>query len=397
MKLRVTLLIVAVLAAGCGDKQQKADVEAASKAAPQVTEVQVATAESRPMELSLLVTGSLTPDESVNLGFEVAGKLESVRTDFGQTVRKGQILAQLDRRELQFQVDRGNAALAQALARIGLSPGQEGSSPETTPAIRQASAQLDDARSKFESARKLVDSGDIAKERFTELEKQFRAREAALQATRDELQTQLASIQGMRAELSMAKKRLADTTLYAPFDGAVTARMASPGQFLKENTPVVTIVKPWPLRLRVEIPESAVSGVRQGTTLAFSTDAAPGAEFQAVVRELNPTLDAQSRSLTAEARLIRSDPRLKPGMFVQVRLITAKNARTTMVPRQAIYTVAGLTKLFVVRDGKSFEHKVQPGLVDGDWVEVSAAVQPGDKVAISNVQNLIDGGAVSVR
>lgn len=396
MKLRVTLLSVALLTAGCSKKQPQADVEAASKSAP-APEVQVAAAESRPMERSLMVTGSLTPDESVNLGFEVAGKLETVRTDFGQNVRKGQVLAELDRRELQFQVDRGNAALAQALARIGLSPGQEGSSPESTPAIRQAAAQLDDARSKFESARKLVDSGDIAKERFTELEKQFRAREAALQATRNELQTQLASIQGMQAELSLAKKRLADTILYAPFDGAVTGRLASPGQFLKENTPVVTIVKPWPLRLRVEIPESAVGGVRRGTTLSFTTDAAPGAEFQAVVRELNPTLDAQSRSLTAEARLIRSDARLKPGMFVQVRLITVKNERTTMVPRQAIYTVAGLTKLFVVRDGKAFEHKVQPGLVDGDWVEVPAAVQPGDKVAISNVQNLIDGGAVSVR
>jgi RND family efflux transporter MFP subunit len=395
--MRVALLCAAVLAAGCSKDEQKTAVEAASKAAPPA-EVQVATAESRSIERSILVTGSLAPDESVDLGFEVPGKLQAVHTDFGRNVRKGQLLAELDRRELQLQVDRSKAALAQALARIGLSPEQEDANPETTPAIRQATAQYEDARSKFESARKLVESGDIAKERFTELEKQFRAREAALHATRYELRTLQASIQGLRAELNLAQKRLDDATLYAPFDGAITARLASPGQFLKENTPVVTIVKPSPLRLRVEVPESAVSGVRQGSTLTFTTDAAPGAEFQAVVRELNAALDAQSRSLTAEARLIRADARLKPGMFVQVRLVTQKNAGATMVPRQAFYTVAGLSKLFVVRDGRAFEQKVQPGAALGDWVEVpSAAVQPGDKVAVSNVQNLIDGAAVTVR
>ena len=98
----------------------------------------------------------------MNLGFEVAGKLETVRTDFGQNVRKGQVLAELDRRELKLQVDRGNAAMAQALARIGLTPGQETSNPDSTPAIRQATAQLEDARSKFESARKLV--GELKKD-----------------------------------------------------------------------------------------------------------------------------------------------------------------------------------------------------------------------------------------
>jgi RND family efflux transporter MFP subunit len=397
MRLRLALLCAAVVIAGCSKDEQKTAVEAASKASLP-PEVRLATAESRPIERSTMVTGSLAPDESVDLGFEVPGKLQAVHTDFGRNVRKGVVLAELDRSELQLQLDRSKAALAQALARIGLSPEEENANPDSTPAIKQAAAQYEDALSKYENARKLVESGDIARERFTELEKQYRAREAALNATKDELRTQLAAIQGIRAELNLARKRLADATLHAPFDGAVTARLASPGQYLKENTPVVTIVKPWPLRLRVEVPESAVTGVRQGTTLTFTTDAAPGAEFQAVVRELNATLDAQSRSLTAEARLTRADPRLKPGMFVQVRLITDSDAPTTMVPREAIYTVAGLSKLFVVRDGRAFEQKVQPGMSSGGWVEVpGAAVRPGDKVALGNLQNLIDGAAVTVR
>jgi RND family efflux transporter MFP subunit len=387
-------VLLALGLAGCSSQEQK--TEAASRPAPPA-EVRVATVETRPVDRSILVTGSLLPDETVNLAFEAAGTLARVHTDFGQPVRRGQVLAELDRRELNLQLERSRAALAQALARIGLNPDQVDVNPETTPAIRQAAAQYEDARFKHESARKLVETGDIARERAIELEKQFRAREAALQAARDELRTQLASIQGIRAEVNLAQKRLADATLEAPFDGAVSARLASPGQYLRENTPVLTVVKTHPLRLRLEIPESAVSEVRAGTSLTFTTDAAPGVEFQAVVRQLNPALDAQSRSLVAEARPTRADARLKPGMFVQVRLVTVKGQQVTMAPQRAVYTVAGLSKLFVVRDGRVTEYKARPGAVSGEWVEAPPEVRPGDRVAVSNLQNLVDGAAVTAR
>jgi membrane fusion protein, multidrug efflux system len=390
----VIICFVAVVAGGCSKKAQQ-PVQA-SQGVPAI-DVQLATAEVRPVEKAISVTGSLLPDESVNLGFEVPGTLAKVHVDFGQSVRKGQLLAELDRRELSLQLERSQAALAQSLARIGLSPGQGGTIPETTPNIRQAQAQYEDAASKFESARKLVESGDIARERFTEIEKQFRAREAVLNAAQDELRTLLAAVQGLRAEVALSEKRLEDASLRAPFDGAVTERMASPGQYLRENAPVLTIVKSHPLRLMVEVPESAVSRVRLGTALMFSTEAAPGAQYKAIVRQLNPTLDAKSRSLTAEGRLAGADPRLKPGMFVQVRLVTDSAARIPMVPRRAVYNIAGLSKVFVIRDGKAIEHKIQPGEVLGDWVEVPDAIQPGDKVAVSNLPALTGGSRVNVR
>jgi RND family efflux transporter MFP subunit len=200
-----------------------------------------------------------------------------------------------------------------------------------------------------------------------------------------------------QAQRRLASRQLADTRVIAPFDGAIAARLASPGQYLRENAPVITLVKSTPLRLRVDVPEPAVGQMRAGTALSFTTEAAPGAVFRAVVRELNPALDAQSRSLTAEARLVNPDSRLKPGMFVQVRLVTARNVQVPAVPREAFYTVAGLTKLFVIRDGKAIEHRIQPGEPVGDRVTVPDVVRPGDRVAISNLPMLVNGLAVSVR
>jgi RND family efflux transporter MFP subunit len=390
-------LLSAVLTVGCGKRSQM-DVEAASKAkAAEPVAIRVATAESRKLGRSVSVTGSLQPDETVSVSAEVAGRLAEVRYDFGQLVRKGDVIAELDKREFNIQCERSRASLAQALARIGLDPKQEDVTPDVTPAIRQARAQMEDARFKYESAAKLVKTGDISAERFNELEKAFRAREAAYEAARDDLRTQLASVQALRADVRLAEKRLSDATVRAPFDGQIAARLVSPGQYMRENTPIVTLVKSRPLRLRVEIPESAASEVRTGTTLTFTTDAAPGSQFRARVTELNPTLDPRSRSLSAEARLTDPDPVLRPGMFVEVQLALARDATAVVVPKEALYQLAGLTKVFTVRNGRAVQNKIVPGREMDGWVEVaSGAIQAGDPVAVTKLPILVDGLAVRI-
>jgi RND family efflux transporter MFP subunit len=318
--------------------------------------------------------------------------------DFGHQVRKGRIIAELDKQELTLQLERSRAALAQALARLGLDPAQENVTPDTTPAIRQAQAQLEDVRFRYESAAKLYKTGDISQERYNELEKMYRARQAAVDAARDELRTALASIRGLRAEVGLAQKRLTDATVRAPFDGAVSARLVAPGQYVKDNTPIVTLVKTHPLRLRLEAPESAAAEIRVGTSLTFTTDSIPNKEFHAVVRELNPGLDARSRLLTAEARLVEPDARLRPGMFVQVELVVSRDASVITVPREALYAVAGLTKVFVIRNDRAVELRVPPGPARDGWVEIpSDRVKPGDQVAISNLAMLVDGAPVEAR
>ncbi len=397
MKLIGALFLSLLFLAGCGQSGRN-QVEAASKPAPpDPVTIRVATAELRQLGRTVAVTGSLQADETVSVSAEVAGRVSEIRYDFGQFVRKGDVVAQLDGREYQFQYERARAALAQALARIGLDPNQEEVTPDMTPEMRQAKAQMEDARFKYESAARLVKTGDISQERFIELEKALHAREAAYQATRDSLRVQLASVQALRADVRLAEKRLNDTTVRAPFDGSVSQRLISPGQYIKDNTPIVTLVKSYPLRLRVEIPESAATEVRAGSTLTFTTDAAPGAGFHARVTELNPALDSRSRSLTAEARLTDHDSRLRPGMFVQVQLTLSRDAAAVVIPKEAVYQIAGLTKVFVIRDGRAAELRLTPGEETGGWVQVSTdQLRQGDQVAVSKLGMLVNGSPVRV-
>lgn len=389
----LTLALSIFLLAACGKKETAAQ---AADRAPEPITVKTALAEARTVERSIMVTGSLQPDETTTVSSEVQGRVTMLSADFGQAVRKGQIVAQLDTQELSLQLERSRATLAQALARIGMDPAQE-ATPASTPMMRQANAQMEDAKSKYDNAAKLVKTGDISQERFNELDKLYRARLAGLEATQDDLRTQLAVIRQLKADVKLSEKRLKDASVLAPFDGIVQVKHVSPGQYIKENVAIYTIVKSSPLRLRVDVPESVVADVKVGTTLVFSTEAVPNATFQAVVRQLNPSLDNRSRTLTAEGRLLNNDARLKPGSFVQVRLVTNQAYAVVAVPRAAVYTVAGLNKFFTIENGKAVEHKVPEILGSNGFIEMPAGTIPaGATVATSSIPLLTNGAPVQV-
>ena len=161
---------------------------------------------------------------------------------------------------------------------------------------------------------------------------------------------------------------------------------------------MMTLVKAWPLRLRLEVPENASAAVREGRGVRFQTDAVANEVFEATVRELNAQLESSSRTLTAEARVTKFDDRLRPGMFVRVELVTDPSAEILVVPATSIYTIAGLTKVFVVNGGKVSERKVPPPAYrENGWVSIPAdAAKAGDLVATTELPVLFEGLAITV-
>jgi RND family efflux transporter MFP subunit len=370
--------------------------EAKPTAAPKVEPIKIQTIAVETITVNRTVTasGSLSADEQVVLTSEVPGRIVSLPVDFGSYVRKGQVLAQLDTRELQIAVDRTKANLAQALARIGLDPNQADQRPESSPAVRAAQAQFEDAKQKFERTQKLIKSGDIPEERAIEVEKLFSARQAQLDQTKDDLRTQWASIEAIKAEVRLAEKRLGDGVIRAPFDGMITERPAALGQFVKDANPLMTLVKTRPLRLRIEVPEDASGEIRVGTTLTFKTDAAPEKSFQAVVGRVDAGLDSRSRTLQVEARVTDSDARLRPGVFATVALVSQRGVQVPVAPKSAILTVAGLNKVYVVTGDRVTERRIPLGEMHGEKMELPAELGPGTRLANSEVTRLSNNAAV---
>jgi RND family efflux transporter MFP subunit len=386
-----------ILATGCShgpvlSPEEKGFGEPAAFAPIRVT---AARTELRPVDRVVEVTGSLAPEETVTVSSGASGLVEKIHRDVGQAVSQGDLLVELDKRELQLQAERMRAELAQALARLGLDPGAS-AAPSSTAALRQAEAELADARSKYDIAVQLAAGGYIARERFEESQKQLHVRQAAVDLAHDEIRTQWASVQAIRVDLRLAEKRLSDATIVAPFDGVVQQRAVAPGQRVGENVALLTLMKAYPLRLNIDIPEVAASAVRVGAGLDFSTQAVPNRMFRAVVREINPSIDPRSRSLRVLARLPAHEAALKPGMFVQAEVALTEESQALLAPESAIASVAGLNKLFVLGEDKAVELHVALGVREDGWVEVlNTGLKPGDQVATSGLNRLVNGSSVA--
>ncbi len=400
LPLVLPLVLIAAFAAACSRTQPQGEgtavaatkPEAAATSAP--VEVTTAAAITRNLQRSVEVVGSLAADEEVVVAAQAAGELSQLNVDFGSYVWPGQIIAQIDQRDAKLKVEQAEAALKQTMARLGMKEGA-GFDPHQNADVRVAKAQLDWAKMDLDRATRLVENGDVSRSVYDQALTNHNLAQARHQAALDAVNQQLAVVEQQRAALALARKAITDTIVRAPIGGAVKEKHASRGSYLPVNGRIVTLVRINPLRLRADIPESSAAAVRVGQTMTLSVEAFPNRTFTGRVVRIGPSLDERTRALTVEAQVANPGNLLRPGMFAKSQLITAKDAPAVMVPQRAVVTVAGLTKVFVVENGRAAERIVKTGATDGELIEVVEGVKSGESVATSNLDKLQTGTAVT--
>jgi HlyD family secretion protein len=388
-------LLTSLAACSSSDPENAARAQAAS--APTPLAIDSTRVETRELQRSVEAVGTLDPNEEVTISNQVEGTVEQIFVDLGDAVHTGQVIAQLDTRELELNVHQQEAALQQELARVGLTDPAGSFDEATTSQVRQAEAAFADARIRLERTKKLAESGVIAQQQLDAQQAQYDGAEAALRSSRETVRNIRASITARKAAVSLAQKKLADAKITAPLAGFVKERPAAAGQFLKANSPVVTIVQNSPLKLHTEVPESAVAYVRVGRPVEFQVDAFPEHTFEGRIARLSPSVDQQSRTLKLEAIVNNPDGRLKPGFFARVTIQTDRRDKAVVVPAEALMTVSGIEKVFVIENGKIAERIVRSGVRLTNAVEIVDGVREGELVAKSNLSSLQQGREVSLR
>src|SRR6185369_3491703 len=337
---RLTLLsisaVLLAVAAGC-----KSDYPASGKAASpdskgaarQVKTVKVA---ETPIGETVTVNGNLAAYDHLTVGTKIPGRLQTISVDFGSVVRKGQVIAQLEPQEYKLRVQQAEAGLAQARARLGLSP--DGSddrvSAEETGTVRQAKAVLDDAKSRRDRAAKLVEQGVVSRAELDTAESEYKVALSRYQDGLEEIRNRQGLLAQRRTELAMAKQQLADTAVYSPLDGIVQEKKASAGEYLAAGAPVVDIVKMDPLRLRAQIPERESRNVQSGQSVRVTVEGDPNV-YLGQIRRLSPVIAEQNRMLIVEAD-VRNNGRLRPGSFARAEIVTNDSKMAITVPNNAI-------------------------------------------------------------
>jgi RND family efflux transporter MFP subunit len=363
-----------------------------SKAARQVKTARV---EETPFGETVTANGTLAAFDQSTAGVKVAGRLSSISVDLGSVVRRGQIIAHIEPNDYKLRVQQSEAALSQARARLGLSPDgtDDKVSAEQTGTVRQAKAQLEEARLNRERAVRLVEQGVVARADFDAANASFKVAQSRYQDALEEIRNRQALLAQRRSELALARQQLADTVVSAPLDGIVQQKRASVGEYLAAGAPVVDIVRMNPLRLRAEVPERDAGTVRFGQNVRVSVEG-DGKVYLGQIKRLSPTITQQNRMLMVEAD-VQNDGNLRPGSFAKAEIVTNDAKMAVTVPSNAIVTFAGIEKVIVVQNGKALEKPITTGRRSGDWTEIIAGVNVGEQVIV-DPGNLQSGMAVEV-
>jgi RND family efflux transporter MFP subunit len=383
-----------LIAAGC-----KSDYPASGRAANadaksqprQVKTVQVA---ETPIGETVTVNGTLAAYDQATVGTKVAGRLQSISVDFGTAVRKGQAIAKLEAGDYQLRVQQAEASLAQARARVGLSPdgGDDRVTLDQTGTVREAKAVLDESKAKRDRAARLINQGIIPKAEMDTADADYKVAMSRYQDAVEEIRNRQGVLAQRRSELNLARQQLADTILYAPMNGVVQQKQASVGEYLAAAAPVVEIVQIDPLRLRVDVPERESHKIHIGQSVRVTVEGDPDA-YLGTVKRLSPSISQQNRVLSVEAD-VRNTGHLKPGAFVKAEIVTDQTSTAATVPPSAVVVFAGIEKVITVEGGKAVEKVVMTGRRGEDWVEIKSGINVGQKVIV-NPGNLQSGQAVA--
>ena len=344
------------------------------------------------------LSGTLLSPDQARVSSEVGGIILDVPVQLGSEVRPRDILVRLDTRELQLAVDRAESALRQVEAQLGIDRGQDKQPPadDQIASIRQAIANRDDARNAFKRADQLHGRGLMSQVDYDTSETRLKVAEANYQAAIDGVRSLKASLQDRRAAFELAQKKLNDAVVRAPVAGSIAERLVQPGEYIRENTPVATIVQMNPLKLKTAIQERHAGLIRGGQTVEFFVEAFPDRKFIGKIAYVSPAVDQTTRTFPVEAIVDNPDRVLKPGFFARGTALTKVDANVLAVPETAISTLAGVSTVYVIEHDKARQQQVSLGARQDRLVEIVAGLKGDETLATTNLNQLATGVAVRV-
>jgi RND family efflux transporter MFP subunit len=401
------LLISGIFLVSCGGGDRTAAASPSQKEAQKeerpggagsltAREVRIVRAETGNLARTVVVSGTLGADEEAELGPKVAGRITSLAVDLGDHVRRGQTLARLSPTDFELRVRQAESALQQARAQLGLPPGGPARTvePAETALVKQASANLTQARLTRDRMTRLLEQQLIPQQDFDAAEAALQVAEARHQEAIETARTRQALIGQRMTELDIARQALRDSAITAPFDGMIRERRAGVGDYVSPGQPVVVLVRVNPLRLRLEVPEREAAGVRESQPVRLTVEGDPTTHEGRVAR-ISPAIREESRTLLVEAEVPNPGGRLRPGSFAKAEIVTQADEPAVLVPTSAVVSFAGIEKLIGVADGKAVEKRVKTGRRAGDRVEILEGAAAGDVVVVQP-GNLVDGQPVTV-
>lgn len=341
--LAALVVTASLAAAGCGPRGEKKASAATADEKP--IAVTVAEAALQEVERRVDTTGTLAAWEEGTVSIEADGRLVQVTVDLGDKVTRGQTLARIAPEEYEWR-------------------------------RAQAEAELTASESDLKRAQELAAKNLASKQQVDETRRRFDTAKAAL---------------------DLARKKLNDCVLRAPFEGAIARRLVNNGEYVRTGSPAFQVVRVNPLKFRGDVPERYTADVKKGDQLLAYIEGGTGEPLKGAVVRIGPAVDLGTRSFPIEAEFPNKDGAVKPGSFARVSILTTTLANAVTIPESALTSFAGNPRVYVIEGGRAKDRVVEPGEKVKDRVVIRRGLAAGEKVAVTSVEMLQDGKAVTTR
>ncbi len=334
-------------------EQVRAAIAGAAAWQPPPVAVTTAVARQERWEETLDAVGSVAAVHGVTVSADLPGVVSRIAFESGRHVAEGEVVVELDTRQEQAQ-------------------------------LLDAEAQRDLAKVNLGRMRGLRERGVTSQAELDEAEATFKSAEARVGEIR----------------ATIARK-----TIRAPFSGILGIRQVSLGQYLKSGDPIVPLQSLQPVYVNFSVPQQEVEHLHVGTDVTVRTDGPSGTAAGGKVTAIDSVVDEATRNVKVQATLPNPDEKLRPGMFVQTRILVGAGSPVVSLPASSISYAPYGDSVFVVEDvhapgGKTYrgvrQQFVKLGGARGDQVAVVSGLKPGDEVVTSGAFKLRNGAAVLV-
>ena len=359
--------------------------------------IRVAAVQARDVQRTVESVGTLFPFDEAVISAEIEGRVDEVKVDLGDPVALGQVMVHIQDEEQRYLLAQNEAQLRQAFERLGLKNEADRIRNITeTPDVRRAQADLFDTEQRYKRMTNLVEQKIGSPQDLDAAKARFQSAQATYDTTLNQTRNLIQEVERTKAVVDLQRKKLRDTNIRAPFAAEVKERTVNVGQFVRLNTPVFTLVKTDPIRLRIEVPERMAPWVSVGQLADVTLEAFPNRVFKGKIWRISPTVEQSKRTFLVEALTTNPKGELKPGSYAKAHIHTNKTDRIKLVPHTAINYVFGANKAYVLKDGAVEAREVKLGDQFGQDTEIIEGVEPGEQVAISQLNRLDTGTKIMV-
>lgn len=340
MKKISIIALAALVLAGCGQKKdsQSQAQQAAMAAQPKAQTVKVQPAAKQEVKQDGTYSATVQAFAVNNIAPQSGGRIQKINVEVGDYVGKGQILAEMDRVQLD-----------------------------------QAKLRLSNAETELGRLKQLYEQGGLAQSDYEAAELNYKVSKS----TYDNL--------------------VENTVLRSPITGVVTARYYDRGDMYGMASPIFTVQQITPVKILVGISEGDYTKVSKGDKVTLSVDALPGKTFSGTIKRIYPTIDPMTHTVNVEVQVPNTDRQLRPGMYAKVNVTFGHN-RSIVVPDAAVVRLqgSGQRNVFVVEDGIAVQKEVSLGRhFDGQY-EILSGLEEGEQVVVKGGSALRNGAQVEV-